>query len=307
MSSSKLLWAIQTQELETFHKLIKDLLDSTEKIDPMIGSLLLHNAITNFNDKKPTRSLTIIEEIIKYDADINLPNEKHLTPLMRATVCERSSIVELLIRFNADQNIQDSEGNIPLHFVISDNFHLFNITKKNLNTENEEGYTPFFMALLTQQYDVAKRMMDLGADINYQNKKYGHNILFVAVSRDNLDLFDYLSQKNVNHHALDNEGNNLLVHAFGSNYMLQRLLAKEININHKNNIGNTVLHLAASNSNVDEDEIDSLIRNGADLNIKNNNNAYPLSLAILNQSFNAIKTLRLALSDDEVKKQLNIC
>ena len=83
----------------------------------------------------------------------------------------------------------------------------------------------------------------------------------------------------------DNAGNTDLHLAVikGDNQEVQNLISEEDNIfflNHQNEEGNTALHLAVQNNN--KEIVKSLIDKGADINLQNNDNNTALHLAIIN-------------------------
>lgn len=318
-SDEEITFAVKNQDLATFEKKITENLDSNGKLCPVFGNSLLHIAIcslehTKLTDIKFAKGLAIIKQLLEYKSDVNLsniipyknrPNEYKCTPLIVATKNNNPSIIKLLLEFNADENIQDSDGNIPLHFITSDTMDLFKMTKENIYVENSSGDTPFFSALFENEYAVAEKMIEFGVDINHQTKKYGRSVLFQAISSDDFELYKYLSAKNINKMALDNKGQTILFSALNSDFLKQILEENAVDINHQNKFGNTVLHEAAE-SDYRDYVIDMLIDNGADMNIKNNINAYPLTLAVYNSSLKSTEALLDRISYCSLKKQLNI-
>lgn len=113
----------------------------------------------------------------------------------------------------------------------------------------------------------------LESDINAVDKKGGNNALYLVI--------------------LDSLGENIELITF--------LIANGININHQNSLGNTALlySVASGYSSV----IRILLENGADINIKNNENITP---AILLQNEMRINQIELKPHYDKIVELLNI-
>ena len=119
---------------------------------------------------------------------INRKNEAGLSPLIVA--CERNlpSIVELLLKHDADISIQDSKGRNPLAvaaFCGCDDVVDFLLNKANnnnddgdaataittclLNGTDDNGCTPLWLAARTGNLSMVKVLMDAGADCTIVN------------------------------------------------------------------------------------------------------------------------------------------
>lgn len=105
--------------------------------------------------------------------------------------------------------------------------------------------------------------------------------LFQAVRRNDADAF-YSQIDNVNINQIDEEGQNLLHEAvaFHNNLLGKELIARNINVNHKDMNSRTPLHYAANSKEI---ELSKLILNsGGDLNIEDKYGNQPLWTAVFN-------------------------
>lgn len=131
---------------------------------------------------------------------------------------------------------------------------LFN--KENINKQDERGYTTLMIAILDNLIELAKLLIDKGADVNIENE-FGDTALIYISDMGNLEL-------------------------------AKLLLDKGADINVKNNYGVTPLMNASINDNIEMAKF--LLDNGADVNAKNNNGNTALSYAVGNKDI--IKLLR---------------
>ena len=150
------------------------------------------------------------------------------------------------------------------------------------------GYFEVLALLVTENYD-----------INFANE-YGHNSLFQLIRQGYLEedklieVFRKSVELGINYDIEDSNAENLL-HCFAQSgkpaYYLDQLLNLKLDINKVNKQGWTPLHLA-SRYRSDDEVLEKLIHNGADLTIKTKigdslfetyeYNAYEIKLQFLN-------------------------
>ena len=90
---------------------------------------------------------SLVCELLKNGADVNLRDKNRQTPLHNADSC---NIVRELIKHGAYKNAKDYEGNTPLH-IVSENGYIPELKEllrqnANLNIRNNEGHTPIYLA-----------------------------------------------------------------------------------------------------------------------------------------------------------------
>jgi ankyrin repeat protein len=114
--------------------------------------------------------------------------------------------------------------------------------------ENEDQTTIFSTHFVTTSF--LNYLLDYGANINVKNK-YGQTILMKACETSNIDLIDYLLEKNeidINSHD-DKHMNALHYAVYNLNYeIISKLLKKGIDINHQDIYGWTPLMILLLNT-----------------------------------------------------------
>jgi hypothetical protein len=135
-----------------------------------------------------------VAELLKYHLAVNARNKKRES-VMEAAVAgykserfrmgpaeeKRADVVRLLAQAGADLNVQDENGNSPLHTVSrrwpsDDNINVLDALIENgahLNARNQEGDTPLMTA---SSAEMAQVLVDAGADISVRNRD-GFNAL----------------------------------------------------------------------------------------------------------------------------------
>ena len=101
-----------------------------------------------------------------------------------------------------------------------------------------------------------------------------------AIIEDDFEWFaELIEQKGAN--MSDEDGFTPLMYCLENDRlkMIKFLLEKELDVNKKNNIGNTALFYAVFQSKNKTELIEKLLKKGADMNITNNAGVSPLSLA----------------------------
>lgn len=180
---------------------------------------------------------------------------RHITALLKALENRHKEIAELLISLGA-----------------------------NVNDMNRDGNTPLFYATGTDFLDIAKMLIDKGADINA-------SIINEAIKNHNLELIRILIERGADINSYWIERNPPLCAAaeFGSLEIVEYLINKGANVNIESGNGGFPLHIALKNGNVDIAK--TLIRAGADVNqTKNGDDHSPLMIAS-NKGFKEIVEL----------------
>ena len=119
----------------------------------------------------------IVEQLIKYGGDVNVEMEGYYgdyTPLIIAIFCRRYDVTELLLQHGAHVNVRTKNGKTPLHFAVkTKDADLVRLLLKNgadMKACTEQGVTPLHVAVERKLYAVAELLLKHGADVNARTK-----------------------------------------------------------------------------------------------------------------------------------------
>ena len=178
---------------------------------------------------------------------------------------------------------------------------------QEINKVNENGYTPIYSSILSENIEALNDLLILGADPNIQNF-LGETPLHLSVKKNDLDSLFLLLKYNCDCNIQNKKGNTPLHLAIENNYenIIHILLRNKANPNIKNRInGRTATHLAVIKR-LDETIMKLFKENNAEMFLvkdkynkspfdyaKNNNDEYYIHLLIKifrnNKSFNSNK------------------
>lgn len=261
------------------------------------GGTLLHNAT----------DVKIAKWLIKEGLDLETRDKEGFTPLMRAVEEKNTSLVQwyheqkanfstkdnknntllhialehrafeiiplLLEHQDIDLNAQNSGRETALHYAARFNtkpeiVKLLIDKKANVLIANNDGNLPWHLAV--ECLDILKMMYPYVKDINIKNKK-GMTALHMAAAKHdkNIEIINWLIINQADVLIPDNEGNLAWHLGVGCLDILKIMYPSYIkDINVKNNLGMTALHLATAESDNDKniDVVNWLVTNGANVN-----------------------------------------
>jgi ankyrin repeat protein len=186
-----------------------------------------------------------------------------------------------------------------------------------VNIENSDGETPLFVAFHEENTDIAKYLIDNGADINHKSRKDGWTVLHVACYLKNMEMFNLLLDNYVDIEATSNTGATplYLVCKHGSHNdisidIIKALLLADIGddeedkyINKKAERGYFPLYIASKNG--DEDIVELLLAYSANVSEKSDDGTTALMIAVQanqdNSHLELIKMLLEAGADLEIE------
>ncbi|KAL1487948.1 hypothetical protein ABEB36_015331 [Hypothenemus hampei] len=244
------------------------------------GNTVLHNAARSGD-------LDMVKFLVKEKtAHVNVIDNDGNTILHSAAESGNLDIVKFLINeTNVDVNAINNDGNTVLHNAARSGYLdmvTFLVKEKNINVNviDNDGNTALHNVARSGDLDIVKFLIkEKNIDINILNND-GNTALHCAAKSLNLNVVRFLMAEGANVQTIDTDGNTVLHNAAkpDNSDMIKFLVnEKSVNVNAKNNIGNTVLHLAVKSGlcNI----IQFLIEKGADVTLKNEQDATALDLA----------------------------
>jgi uncharacterized protein len=146
-------------------------------------------------------------------------------------------------------------------------------------------------ALLTEDLTLLIELLEAGCDVNAQDEE-GRTALIQATIYNNVEAVQILIEHGANVNTRDFFGGNAALHFAAKNYsieLLQLLLKNKAEIDIKDINGYTPLSKAVLNSSGKGQAIQLLLLHGADRNSKNNQDVSPLELANSITDYNIVQ------------------
>ncbi|KAK1982789.1 ankyrin repeat-containing domain protein [Colletotrichum cereale] len=208
-----------------------------EGLDPMhrdnLGQTFLHVACQS--RVVDTRYLDFVREAIKSGLDVDARDDSGRTPLMNAAKVRNEAFISFLLKLKVDINKVDDDGRTPLteairtvgRWSISGRTIIDYLLENGAKPHAPPGarYIPLFVAVENASPSVVQRLLNTGVDIGMKDAM-GRSSMF------------FLPQLHVGNGETE-------VDLFSTINMVQCLLRKGANINHRDTTGQTVLHHAA--------------------------------------------------------------
>ncbi|KAI0878003.1 hypothetical protein GGS24DRAFT_48617 [Hypoxylon argillaceum] len=223
-------------------------------------------------------NVAVVSELLKHNADPNARNRLGQTALFVAAIKGHDSVVEALVRGRADINAQDKEGRSPLLYLASE--------KKTKATEKKSKakWTTATLRLLRQH----------GADLEVRDQ-IGRTPLLWAATNSNLELARFLLENGADVTAANNRGRTALHLSAESNDeehrddMVRLLLGHGASPEATSDGGWTPLHNAAQSGHLSV--VALLLDTKAKVNAELSNGMTPLHWAAFNGYEDIVKLL----------------
>jgi len=234
---------------------------------------LLHLAATN-------GQVYIANMLINNGVDVNARGKQGWTPLHMATYNQSSRVVKLLIEHGADIEAKNRYDATPLHFAADagrpQNVELLIRMGANVNACAIDGRTPLHKAIgpFGKPNNITKQTVKLliagGASLLDKGKTHLIPVEFALVLNNKEIAVFLIEQMDI--HLADQNGDTLLHHAARNNNinLVEILLDHGADVNAKNNYGSTALDLAIRFSSRNPQLHQLLISRGAVRNEKSN-------------------------------------
>lgn len=142
-------------------------------------------------------SIELIQSLLDHGANPNVLSQYCLTPLMVACKDNLVNVATLLLKYKANPNFQDYDGNSALYFMACNLDGQYTLktflshNNVNINTSTKNGYTPLMIACNKRYLTAAKILLEANADICAKNY-YGQTALHLACNHYINDIFNHL-------------------------------------------------------------------------------------------------------------------
>jgi len=235
------LLPIGSQYIRTEEEKKKDLFSYVED-NYLKGVIRVLDEGTDINSKKEDKYkdtplhiavssnyLKLVNLLLERGADPNAINGENETPLQMICLLmvdreKKKAIIDTLLHYGADIEVQDKKGNKLLHNLFEEAF-----PKYPLSEEAAEGYIETILHLI-----------DKGADVN-AGDKYGRTLLHKACLKGNEKIIMALMDKgaNVNIQSTGGETPFHMACLRNNEKIIMAMIDKGANVNIKNNRGQT--------------------------------------------------------------------
>lgn len=210
------------------------------------GNSILHETV-NYRNLKMTKYL-----IEKFEGiNLNIPNVNESTPLHLASEYGYQEFVELFLKNGAKPFVKNKNGNTPLHLASkSGNVEicrlLLEAETELLDEPNLDFITPLGFAVQYQKKEVAKFLIEKGANINITDIE-GNSLLYWAAKNDYKDIVELLIRNGAKINIVEKDGWTVLAWAIEKNYpdIVDLLIDNGVDIFQRHQEQNTLLHWSA--------------------------------------------------------------
>ncbi|GAB1599554.1 rabankyrin-5-like, partial, partial [Argonauta hians] len=230
------------------------------------------------------------------------------TPLHLSCAWGLELVVQCLMEHGADVNIQDSDGNCPLHIAIQ-NQHSVIISlllahpNLHLTLRNSQGLSPFAVAMTTKDNKAAQAILNREPSAAEQTDNKGRNFLHTAIMSGDIEsvLFLISVHADVNSRVQDSQhytALHLAVMAL-SEIITRNLILAGADVNERTPHGESALHLSAMHDS--PNMVMALLENGVDINAVDDNHNNALHVAV---SHGNLKTIRCLLTESSIEAEV---
>ena len=251
------------------------------------------------------RRRTLQLETFKYlseelKLEIDVVNWEGKTPLHLAVRRAKPELLDFFLANGVSVNQIDENGNTALiNAAVGSKNNLEKIISRTnqINHRNHKGESALTMAVKRNAKDNFDFLIANGADYNIKDNQ-GNDLMHYAFKSYNSrkeeaskHIIEILKTKGVYNSKTYKDGNTLAHIAIEENdsFLLKKAIDLGVDLNQKNDINLSPLHLAAMKAK-DTKLISILLAYGADKNIRTNFNESPYDMAIQNELLNKEKT-----------------
>uniref|UniRef100_A0A1A9WFN4 RHD domain-containing protein n=1 Tax=Glossina brevipalpis TaxID=37001 RepID=A0A1A9WFN4_9MUSC len=179
---------------EQITKIFHEHLDSSDN-----GDSIMHEVVLADNNKSAMQLCHILTYFNIQNLLNALLNSNGQTALHYACLYNRAQYIRPLTTLGCRANLQDNQGNTPIHIAVREKYSkcLESFINANivlqLNILNDDGFTPLHLAIRDNNYDMAIKMLRHDKTIAaVANSKDGSNALHMVVQQQHLPLVELI-------------------------------------------------------------------------------------------------------------------
>ena len=238
--------------------------------------------------------LNIVKILIKNGANPHAVNGQNMTALHFAAKKEHYYVTEFLIENKADLESRNDNEATPLHLASEENktgaiVDLLCRKGANVHATTNKGWTPLHLACSSGNNKIIELLLDNGADLEATNISKNTPLMFACI-KGHLETVKFLYKKKVNIHVLC-EGISPLSAACMSNHLpvVQYLINNGANVGvEAGGLKATALYCACLSRNA---QLITLLAANSDVNAITDTGETPLHCACADGDLDAVKIL----------------
>ncbi len=245
--------------------------------------------------------------VVKNPQHLNINGGYYVTPLIAALAGRHFQTARFLHHNGAHLDVHSDYGYTPLlsaaWYGDLEMVQELLAYEADVNAKNEDGWTPLLNAawdgsrhakihnIVQSSPDVARILLEHGAEINARSTESGSTPLHVAAENGGVETVRVLLEHGANVSAEDKEGRTPLHEAtnYGSVELVRMLLEYDADVNARTKDSSTPLHIMARNGNVEVLRV--LLEHGANVAAEDEGKRTPLHEASKNSSNELVRML----------------
>lgn len=197
--------------------------------------------------------IDVVDFLIAHGADVNSTDDNDVSVLAYAVMGGHFETVKLVLEHpNLGHEIinkqDDNDGYTPLLYAIEDKeekiINLLLNYKPDVNIQNDDGQSPLYFAIQNELYDIAFKLIECGANVNAAHED--GTLLARFTGENNIDAVRYLLKTDVEVNKAGRDGNFPIHIATEGNLLelAELLIQNGADVNPKNHNGETPIEMA---------------------------------------------------------------